>query len=158
MARKRPRRWIWLIVVVVLFGLAGVFLAYRNRDRYAFLERFHPQHLRVDYGKLFGSLPGNRALPKLTVLVFRGSDHAAVLAAMRRELTPSNGFRSSHTESDAGTVWQFERSASSGASYDYGPHAASELEMLRSGSLGSFPSEAEWRSKPVACIVTIAER
>jgi len=170
----KARLAIAAIVTVVAGGIATV--AALHRSPYAFLDCFHPRRVEVDVEKLWASLPSRVPRPaelrKETLLVFRQSDSAAVLAAMNRELTPGRGFRAEDryaslrkTGSDLGVAWQFLQGpplgpgvtpvAGESALFMSGRGAAVEEVAFEQGSfkVAGLPSS---ESEP--CIVILDQR
>lgn len=91
----RRRFLLWIVGVLVVCAVALASVAAAGRNRYAFLERFHPKHVIVNYGLVFrGTSSRGTAPPNLTMFVFADEDGPKVLEAMKAELTPARGFKS----------------------------------------------------------------
>jgi hypothetical protein len=93
----RPRRkWLWFVAGAVLLIVSlAMAAASLNRGPYAFLERFHPQHLNVDQHLDMQNMPSwSVAKPslKFKMYVFKPEEASAVLGAMRRELNAAHGY------------------------------------------------------------------
>ncbi|HVT13707.1 MAG TPA: hypothetical protein VHE55_15690 [Fimbriimonadaceae bacterium] len=164
-ARGKPWRWIVAGAGAMLAAIACL-LAFR-RDPYAFLNRFHPRKVDVDFARALGAPPpGSKARPvvsspKIKMLVFRTEDAGLVLKAMEEEFTPSRGLSKRHMfHDDSDDNWEFFRgsppspsSASlpdGSALYSCGEAAASEEWMFEHGTtLGTVGKGGE----KTACIV-----
>jgi hypothetical protein len=92
---KRPRKWLW-ISLATLVAVAVLLATYAalNRGQYAFLERWRPRHVEINLmkGVPAGAMPKGRPIPRMLMLVFADKDSAAILAALKRELTPARGY------------------------------------------------------------------
>jgi hypothetical protein len=128
MAEKRAKKWVWCISALAAAGVVISVLAAMHPSRYAFLERYHPRHVKVDMNRIFSSSGPSRSLvptlPPVTMYVFDYKDSNAVLADLKRELTKGRGYQVKD-ESDSSTDVQYQF-----------------LTGKPSGSLGMPPAES----------------
>lgn len=153
--------------------MAVVAFAVFRPDPYSFLYRFHPRIVNVDLAKLQAQLPTGSPPPtsvvQMKMFIFRTEDSAAVLQAMKAELTSQRGFspydltaaRPAKGAAPEEVTWDFERVNLSPAEpvpgrheallYSAGTSAWYEMERYEKGP--SAAASAPLGLVRTACIV-----
>jgi hypothetical protein len=138
---------IWPVVVASAAIVTILFLVVSaNRYPYAFLDKYHPRRKEVDLQKLLPFGPkGSSHGGKTILLVFNEKDSKAVLAEMKKNLSPSNGFTVKNLLVNGGDSpisgsndqwWQFNRNDNEGAVFASGVTGGFQHGLYGSGQLG----------------------
>jgi hypothetical protein len=167
MAGGKHRRWRWVVAAAAL-GIASFVLAVKgHRSPFAFLERFHPRHVRIDFNKVSRPAVKVSGQPVMTMLLFDYRDADAVLDAMKKELSSERGYSSRQLPYSSGkgeASWDFfhgplppptiHTSTSDNAYYIAGVQAAMLAPAFESGSFRSL-GPALKTNPPKACLVLV---